>query len=31
MKAGDTVEIWMTDEQGNDLFGHIRNRVRALP
>ena len=31
MKDGDTVAIWMTDRDGNDLFGRIENRVAALP
>lgn len=31
MKAGDTVEIWMESPQGQDLFGHIRQRVVSHP
>jgi fumarylacetoacetate (FAA) hydrolase len=27
MKIGDTVEMWMLDESGNDLFGRISQRV----
>ncbi len=31
LRDGDVVEIWMEDAHGNDLFGRIRNRVKALP
>lgn len=27
MKVGDTVEIWMENEKGQDLFGHIHQKV----
>ncbi|MEK6554806.1 MAG: fumarylacetoacetate hydrolase family protein [Bdellovibrionota bacterium] len=27
MKIGDTIEMWMTDESGHDLFGRISQRV----
>jgi fumarylacetoacetate (FAA) hydrolase len=27
MKIGDSVEIWMEDAKGRDLFGHIRQKV----
>lgn len=27
MKAGDTVEIWMENPEGRDLFGHISQKV----
>lgn len=27
MKAGDTIEIWMENSQGKDLFGHIQQKV----
>jgi fumarylacetoacetate (FAA) hydrolase len=27
MKPGDTIEIFMSDEKGQDLFGHIRQKV----
>lgn len=30
MKAGDTIEISMQDAQGRDLFGRIRQKVRAV-
>jgi fumarylacetoacetate (FAA) hydrolase len=30
MKAGDTVEIWMEDRAGQDLFGHIRQTVVSM-
>ena len=29
MKDGDTIEIWMEDAAGKDLFGHISQKVRA--
>lgn len=29
MKDGDVVEIWMEDSRGQDLFGHIRQKVSA--
>ncbi|PIS10660.1 MAG: 2-keto-4-pentenoate hydratase [Bdellovibrio sp. CG10_big_fil_rev_8_21_14_0_10_47_8] len=28
MKVGDTVEIWMQDAAGQDIFGHIRQAVK---
>ncbi len=31
MKVGDTVEIWMEDSNGQDLFGHIKQKVIAHP
>ncbi len=31
MKAGDQVEIWMTNSAGQDLFGHIRQKVVSHP
>lgn len=31
MKVGDTVEIWMEDSKGNDLFGHINQKVVSHP
>lgn len=27
MKAGDTIEIWMENSEGQDLFGHIHQKV----
>ena len=27
MKVGDTVEIWMNDSEGKDIFGHIAQKV----
>lgn len=27
MRPNDTIEIWMNDDKGNDLFGHIHQRV----
>jgi len=29
MKTGDTIEIWMVNEKGQDLFGHISQKVVA--
>jgi fumarylacetoacetate (FAA) hydrolase len=29
MAVGDTVEIWMQDSNGQDLFGHISQKVAA--
>jgi len=29
LKVGDEVRIWMEDPHGRDLFGQIRQRVRA--
>lgn len=28
MKVGDSVEIWMNDESGSDIFGHILQKVK---
>lgn len=30
MKAGDTIEIWMQDSAGKDLFGHISQKVKSV-
>lgn len=29
MKLGDTVEMWMTNDKGEDIFGHINQKVRS--
>ncbi len=31
MKVGDSVEIWMENAQGQDLFGHIQQKVVSHP
>lgn len=31
MKAGDTIEIWMQDSVGKDLFGPISQTVKSVP